>query len=86
MKKRILLLTTGGTIASLPTDRGLSPGLNGTALAGLLPQGVLELSLIHIWNSVNHVQDRWEAWKPGRQLRWSHPWDTTLDLLVFRCV
>ena len=48
MKKRILLLTTGGTIASLPTDRGLSPGLNGTALAGLLPQGVLEHSCIWI--------------------------------------
>ena len=42
MKKRILMLTTGGTIASLPTDEGLAPGLDGAALAELLPTGVLE--------------------------------------------
>ena len=30
--KRILLLTTGGTIASRLTDEGLAPGLDGTAL------------------------------------------------------
>ena len=33
---RVLLLTTGGTIASLPTAEGLAPGLDGEALAGLL--------------------------------------------------
>ena len=36
MKKKILLLTTGGTIASAPTKVGLAPGLNGNALAGHL--------------------------------------------------
>ena len=40
MRPHILLLTTGGTIASLPTAEGLAPGLDGEALAGLLPQGV----------------------------------------------
>ena len=36
MKKRILMLTTGGTIASLPTEEGLAPGLDGDALARCL--------------------------------------------------
>ena len=40
--KQILLLTTGGTIASLPTEDGLAPGLDGEALAGMLPVGVRE--------------------------------------------
>lgn len=31
--KRILMLTTGGTIASLPTVEGLAPGLGGDAMA-----------------------------------------------------
>ena len=34
--KRILLLTTGGTIASRLTDEGLAPGLDGDALARCL--------------------------------------------------
>ncbi len=41
MKKRILLLATGGTIASQPTEEGLAPGLDGAALASLLPESVL---------------------------------------------
>ena len=41
MKKRLLLLTTGGTIASRPGEEGLSPALDGADLAGLLPAGVL---------------------------------------------
>lgn len=36
MKKKILLLTTGGTIASTPTEEGLAPGLDGRALTGYL--------------------------------------------------
>jgi len=36
MKKKILLLTTGGTIASTPTVEGLAPGLDGKTLAGYL--------------------------------------------------
>ena len=42
MKKRILLLTTGGTIASRTTDEGLAPGLNGSELAACLPGGTEE--------------------------------------------
>jgi L-asparaginase len=34
--KKILLLTTGGTIASLPTRQGLAPGLAGDALVQLI--------------------------------------------------
>ena len=34
--KRILLLTTGGTIASRLTDEGLAPGLDGENLARYL--------------------------------------------------
>lgn len=34
--KRLLLLTTGGTIASRSTGEGLAPDLNGAALAGRL--------------------------------------------------
>ena len=37
---KIALLTTGGTIASQPTARGLAPAMDAQAL--------LELSLIHI--------------------------------------
>ena len=37
MKKRILLLTTGGTIASKHTEEGLAPGISGEELAGWLP-------------------------------------------------
>lgn len=40
-KKRLLLLATGGTIASQPTEEGLAPGLDGEALTDLLPSGVL---------------------------------------------
>lgn len=42
MRKRLLLLTTGGTIASLPGEEGLSPGLDGAALAETLPSGVVD--------------------------------------------
>ena len=35
--KHILLLTTGGTIASRPTDEGLAPGMDGEDLARRIP-------------------------------------------------
>ena len=35
--KHILLLTTGGTIASRPTEEGLAPGLSGEDLARSIP-------------------------------------------------
>lgn len=34
--KRIILLTTGGTIASTPTEEGLAPGMDGAMLGGRL--------------------------------------------------
>ena len=34
--KKLLLLTTGGTIASRPTAEGLAPGMDGNTLAGYL--------------------------------------------------
>lgn len=36
--KKLLLLTTGGTIASRATTEGLAPGLEGEDLASLIPQ------------------------------------------------
>lgn len=42
MKKRLLLLTTGGTIASRFTLEGLAPGLDGSELAAQLPAGIQE--------------------------------------------
>ena len=35
------------------------------------------------WDSVLHVQDRWETKKQGRQFLQSHCWDTTLVVLDF---
>ena len=42
MGKHILLLATGGTIASQPTEEGLAPGLDGAALAAMIGGHVLE--------------------------------------------
>lgn len=36
--KKILLMTTGGTIASIKTEDGLVPGLNGNHLLDLIPE------------------------------------------------
>ncbi len=66
MKKRILMLTTGGTIASLPTEEGLAPGLGGAALTGLLPSGVLEhyqievRDILHL-DSSNIQPEEWQT-------------------------
>jgi len=66
MKKRILMLTTGGTIASLPTAEGLAPGLDGAALARLLPSGVLDHYQIEIQDilhldSSNIQPEEWQT-------------------------
>ena len=37
-KKRILLITTGGTIASLPTSKGLVPSLDSSGLTDFVPE------------------------------------------------
>ena len=38
MKKKILLIATGGTIASKYTDRGLSPQISGEELLHYIPE------------------------------------------------
>ena len=66
MKSRILLLTTGGTIASLPTDEGLAPGLDGEDLAELLPRGVTDSyditirDILHL-DSSNIQPEEWQT-------------------------
>ena len=66
MRARILLLTTGGTIASLPTAEGLAPGLDGEELARMLPQGILEhydvtvRDILHL-DSSNIQPEEWQT-------------------------
>ena len=66
MRARILLLTTGGTIASLPTAEGLAPGLDGAALAGLLPPDMEEhydltvRDILHL-DSSNIQPEEWQS-------------------------
>ena len=66
MKRRILLLPTGGTIASLPTDGGLAPGLDGAELASLLPHGVTDCyditirDILHL-DSSNIQPEEWQT-------------------------
>ena len=61
--KRILLLTTGGTIASRLTEEGLAPGLDGEALARYLGAlaGTYELTvrdILHL-DSSNIQPEEW---------------------------
>ena len=66
MKTRILLLTTGGTIASLPTAEGLAPGLDGEDLAELLPRGITDAyditiqDILHL-DSSNIQPEEWQT-------------------------
>ena len=66
MRRRILLLTTGGTIASLPTEAGLAPGLAGAELAGLLPPDMGEhydltvRDILHL-DSSNIQPEEWQT-------------------------
>ena len=66
MRRRILLLTTGGTIASLPTAEGLAPGLDGAELAGLLPPDMREhydltvRDVLHL-DSSNIQPEEWQT-------------------------
>ena len=66
MAKRILLLTTGGTIASLPTEEGLAPGLDGEDLAELLPRGITDAydltiqDILHL-DSSNIQPEEWQT-------------------------
>lgn len=64
MKKKLLLLTTGGTIASTPTEEGLAPGLDGADLTAYLP-GLEELyeldvrDILHL-DSSNIQPEEWQ--------------------------
>ena len=66
MARRILLLTTGGTIASMPTEEGLAPGLDGEELAGLLPRGITDAydltirDILHL-DSSNIQPEEWQT-------------------------
>lgn len=50
--KRILIVATGGTIASLPHDTGLAPGLTGAELVERVPQ-LAELAELDIVQPMN---------------------------------
>ena len=52
MKKRILMLGTGGTIACKRTDDGLSPGITPEELVGYIPdvKEVCEVHTIQVCN------------------------------------
>ena len=61
--KRILLLTTGGTIASRLTDEGLAPGLDGAALSHRLggladSYGLTVRDILHL-DSSNIQPEEW---------------------------
>ena len=61
--KRILLIATGGTIASLEDGNGLAPGLTGEQLAHAVPQidGLCELDIQQVMNidSTNMRPENW---------------------------
>ena len=61
--KNLLLITTGGTIASLPGEMGLSPGLDSSELGRYLGQGNLQCALQHapLFNidSTNMQPEHW---------------------------
>ena len=65
MKKKILLLTTGGTIASRLTEEGLAPGMSGEELVSMLPGRLsehYEISVLDILqlDSSNIQPEEWQ--------------------------
>ena len=63
--KKILLLTTGGTIASRQTSEGLAPGIDGEALAhylGGLPDSydLTVRDILHL-DSSNIQPEEWKV-------------------------
>ncbi|MBQ8292735.1 MAG: asparaginase [Bacilli bacterium] len=61
--KKILLITTGGTIASVQTDKGLVPGLTGEQLLNYLPtiKEMCEVEVVSLFNidSTNIYYRHW---------------------------
>ncbi len=52
MSKNILLIATGGTIASMPEDSGLTPALSGKELAAYVPEirGLCDVNVVQPMN------------------------------------
>mgnify|MGYP006355578547 FL=1 len=50
--KKILLITTGGTIASIETDKGMIPSLDGDKLLSYLPEvkDICDVDIIVLYN------------------------------------
>jgi len=64
LKKHILLLTTGGTIASKHTEEGLAPGITGEELAAWLPHlhdayNITVRDILHL-DSSNIQPEEWQ--------------------------
>lgn len=61
--KKILLIATGGTIASMPTESGLAPGLTSRELLETVPElsGVCEIDTLQLFNldSTNMCHVQW---------------------------
>ena len=61
--KKILLITTGGTIASIQTSAGLKPGLDGNQLIEFIPQlkNLCEIDVKSVFNldSTNVFSKHW---------------------------
>ncbi len=69
--KKILVLTTGGTLASAPGPRGLAPALDGAALLSFIPEAaaVAELSCRELFSSdSSDLQPR--AWQTMARATW----------------
>ncbi|MVB11235.1 L-asparaginase 1 [Caprobacter fermentans] len=63
--KRILMLTTGGTIASEPTEEGLVPAMDGRLLAaylnGLAAENQLQIENLYQLDSSNIQPEEWQG-------------------------
>ncbi len=61
--KKILLITTGGTIASIETDKGMIPSLDGDKLLSYLPEikDICDVDIIGLYNfdSTNIYYKHW---------------------------
>ncbi|MBO5569915.1 MAG: asparaginase, partial [Clostridia bacterium] len=64
MKRKILLLATGGTIASLLSDHGLRPGLDAEQILAFVPEALAqcEVEAIQICN-IDSTNMNPEIWK-----------------------
>ena len=62
MKKKILMIGTGGTIASKQTEHGLAPGLSSEDILSYIPQveSVCDVDTLQVCNictvNITHLQ------------------------------